>query len=100
MLRTVAAVKGWRVEERWEADGAARAVGCVDGDRDGNGHGDTDTDRDRDRDEDQGTRWGAVRRLEENWKLFERGGHRPYAKRRQRRDRAIEEWEEANEGGD
>ena len=57
----------------------------------------SDGDGDGDRDEDQGTRWGAVRRLEENWKLFERGGHRPYAKRRQRRDRAIEEWEEANE---
>ena len=100
MLRTVAAVKGWRVEERWEADGAARAVGRGDGDGDGNGDEDRDKHGNGDRDEDQGTRWGAVRRLEENWKVFERGGHRPYAKRRQRRDRAIEEWEEANEGSD
>ena len=92
MLRTVAAVKGWRVEERWEADGAAVAAAVR------NGQENEDFDEHGER--DQGTRWGAVRRLEENWKVFERGGHRPYAKRRQRRDRAIEEWEEANEDSD
>ncbi len=71
MLRTVAAVKGWAVEDHW--DDAAP--------------------------EDE-AQWGAVRRLEENWKAFERGRHRPHAKRRQRRDRAIEEWEDANEDSD
>ncbi|KAI0718955.1 TatD DNase family Scn1 [Cerioporus squamosus] len=71
MLRTIAAVKGWAVEEQW--DDAAP---------------------------EEEAQWGAVRRLEENWKKFERGGHRPYTKRRQRRDRAIEEWEDANEDSD
>ncbi|TFK95032.1 TatD DNase family Scn1 [Polyporus arcularius HHB13444] len=71
MLRTVAAVKGWAIEDHW--DDAAP--------------------------EDE-AQWGAVRRLEENWKAFERGRHRPHAKRRQRRDRAIEEWEDANEDSD
>ncbi|KAI0756466.1 hypothetical protein C8Q80DRAFT_32857 [Daedaleopsis nitida] len=66
MLRTVAAVKGWPVEDRWDANA------------------------------DPSSEWGAVRRLEENWKTFERGNHKPYVKRRERRDRAIEEWE-ANE---
>ena len=36
---------------------------------------------------------------EENWKAFERGGHRPNVRRKERRDRAIEEWE-ANEESD
>ncbi|RPD82188.1 TatD DNase family Scn1 [Lentinus tigrinus ALCF2SS1-7] len=71
MLRTVAAVKGWPVEDHWDDTAPADAA-----------------------------QWGAVRRLEENWKKFERGGHRPYSKRRQRRDRAIEEWEAANEDSD
>ena len=69
MLLAVAEVKGWRVEDAWDADAP----------------------------EDQ---WGAVRRLEENWKAFERGGHKAYVKRKQRRDRAIEEWEANNEESD
>ena len=71
MLLAVAEIKGWRVEDAWDADA--------------------------DMPEDQ---WGAVRRLEENWKAFERGGHTAYVKRKQRRDRAIEEWEANNEESD
>ena len=69
ILRTVADVKGWRVEDAWDTDVPE-------------------------------AEWGAVRRLEENWKAFERGGHKPYVKRRLRRDRAIEEWEANNEESD
>ncbi|KAI0652395.1 hypothetical protein C8Q79DRAFT_937444 [Trametes meyenii] len=69
MLCTIAAVKGWRVEDAWD---------------------DAETDE---------AEWGAVRRLEENWKLFERGEHKEYVQRKRRRDRAIEEWE-ANEGSE
>ncbi|KAI1793196.1 TatD DNase family Scn1 [Ganoderma leucocontextum] len=69
MLRTVADVKGWRVEDAWDADVPE-------------------------------AEWGAVRRLEENWKAFERGGHKPYVRRKLRRDRAIEQWEDNNEESD
>ncbi len=69
MLRTVADVKGWRVEDVWDAE-------VPEGD------------------------WGAVRRLEENWKAFERGCHKPYVTRKLRRERAIEEWEANNEESD
>ena len=75
MLRGIAAAKGWRVEDAWDdADAAASAPEAA---------------------------WGAVRRLEENWRLFERGGHRERGGRKRRaRDRAIEEWEEENEESD
>ena len=69
MLRTVADVRGWHVEDAWDPDIPA-------------------------------AEWGAVRRLEENWKAFERGGHKPYVRRKLRRDRAIEEWEANNEESD
>jgi len=48
MLRTIAEVKGWTLEEDWL-------------------YGENDTD---------GEKWGTVRRLEENWKAFQRGGHK------------------------
>ncbi|KAI8981135.1 hypothetical protein BD414DRAFT_549232 [Trametes punicea] len=76
MLRAIAAVKGWHVEDTWEdnEDGTAAAAALPE------------------------TRWGVVRRLEENWRLFERGGHIERLKQRLRRDRAIEEWEATAEG--
>ncbi|KAI0660587.1 hypothetical protein C8Q70DRAFT_913608 [Cubamyces menziesii] len=64
MLCTVAAVKGWRVEDKWEYA--------------------------PDAEEEE---WGAVRRFEENWRLFERGRHEELVTKKRRRDRAIEEWE-------
>ncbi|KAI0363618.1 Metallo-dependent hydrolase [Pilatotrama ljubarskyi] len=75
MLRTVADVKGWRVEDAWDYDEQREEEG----------------------------EWGAVRRLEENWKLFVRGGHderREPDKKRRRRDKAIEDWEASNERSD
>ena len=71
MLRTVAAAKGWRVETAW--------------------------DHPEDEAEEDESMWGAVRRLEENWRAFVRGGHKPRVRRREQRDRAIEEWEAAGE---
>ncbi|KAI0361045.1 Metallo-dependent hydrolase [Trametes cingulata] len=67
MLRTIAEVKGWRVEDAWD-------------------------EAYEDAPEEE---WGAVRRLEENWKVFVRGGHaeREHVKRKRRRDKAIEDWE-------
>lgn len=65
MLQTVADVKGWRIEDAWDDSYAAAPE----------------------------AEWGAVRRLEENWKLFERGGHAERVSTKRRRDRAIEEWE-------
>ncbi|EMD32635.1 hypothetical protein CERSUDRAFT_118666 [Gelatoporia subvermispora B] len=57
MLLTVAEVKGWRVEEAWDEEAAA----------------------------DDPEKWGAVRRLEENWKQFVAGHHKPIKQKRDRR---------------
>jgi hypothetical protein len=65
MVLTVAEVKGWRVEESWDYNE--------------NGEGEE--------------AWGVVRRLEENWKAFKKGGHRnPDAtkKGRNRKQRVLE----------
>lgn len=64
MLLTIAEVKGWSVEESWEDDPPA--------------------DR---------SNWGTVRRLEENWKSFERGAHVPAQKKPSKRQMQLEEWE-------
>ncbi|GBE77438.1 hypothetical protein SCP_0103130 [Sparassis crispa] len=69
MLRTVAEVKGWTVEDAWN-DGL-------------DGVGDED-------------RWGAVRRLEANWRRFEKGGHQPNRKK-PRRKLLLEDWESDEE---
>ncbi|KAI9056986.1 TatD DNase family Scn1 [Trametes sanguinea] len=68
MLRTVAEVKGWRVEDSWDEELESEEA------------------------------WGAVRRLEENWRSFVKGEHQERTKRREKRDRAIEEWEAKAEG--
>ncbi|OBZ79886.1 Cut9-interacting protein scn1 [Grifola frondosa] len=65
MLLIIAEVKGWHVEESWDEDYEKAGE----------------------------ERWGAVRRLEENWKAFERGGHRPATKKNDRRKLLLEEWE-------
>lgn len=46
MVLIVAEVKGWWVEENWDYDGHEKEES-----------------------------WGVVRRLEENWKAFKKGGH-------------------------
>lgn len=43
-----------------------------------------------DLDEDQ---WGAVRKLEENWKAFQRGSHKPYPSKSRGNGKSEEEWE-------
>ncbi|KZT27697.1 Metallo-dependent hydrolase [Neolentinus lepideus HHB14362 ss-1] len=48
MIKIIADVKGWRVEEQWDYD---------------------------DEKSTQQEKWGAVRRLEHNWRAFERGNH-------------------------
>ena len=78
MLRTVAAVKGWRVEDTWDYSDEDAGEDAI-----GNG--------------DHPGRWGAVRRLEANWRAFVRGDHKPRVRRKERRDRAIEEWEAGEE---
>jgi len=61
MLRIVAEVKGWAVEEEWQE--ASEDV----------------------------NQWGVVRRLEANWSAFERGGHIPVVREKKRKDRESEE---------
>ena len=64
MVLTIAEVKGWRVEETWDYD-----------DDDGDGE----------------EAWGVVRRLEENWKAFKRGGHKsPTTNGRRRKQQILE----------
>ncbi|EJD03792.1 TatD DNase family Scn1 [Fomitiporia mediterranea MF3/22] len=53
MVLTIADVKGWKVEEKWE-------------------------------DEVDESKWGVVRRLEHNFKLFMEGGHKPRIKGKKR----------------
>ncbi|TCD64062.1 hypothetical protein EIP91_004570 [Steccherinum ochraceum] len=65
MLCTVAEVKGWSVEEQWDDEAP-----------------------------DDRETWGAVRRLEENWKRFEKGGHLPAGKKPSKRQMQLEDWEE------
>jgi hypothetical protein len=62
MVLTVAEVKGWRVEENW------------------------DYDEHEIRGEET---LGVVKRLEENWKSFKRGGHQN-KKKRDRKQRVLE----------
>ena len=71
MLCTVAEVKGWEVEKTWSYD-------------------------DRDGDDEDSETWGAVKRLEENWKTFIKAGHAPAKKRRNKRQLLLDESE--NEG--
>lgn len=67
IIKVVAEVKGWPIEDHWEADLS----------------------------EDQ---WGVVRRLENNFKLFQRGGHAPIRKK-DRRKLLLEDWESDDESG-
>ncbi|KAI0964243.1 hypothetical protein AcW1_001106 [Taiwanofungus camphoratus] len=70
MLHTVAEVKGWRVESSGEEVEASA----------------------------ESAEWGAVRRLEENWKAFERGGHKPaHVKKEDKRKLLLEESESDEE---
>lgn len=41
--------------------------------------------------------WGAVRKLEHNWKMFKGGGHQPVRKN-DKRNPLPEDWESGDEG--
>lgn len=65
MIQTIADVKGWTVEDRWDDNATSDS-------------------------------WGVVRRLENNWKTFQKGGHAPIRKKDKRR-LLLEDWESDEE---
>jgi hypothetical protein len=60
MLKAVSEIKGWPIEQEWIDD--------------------EDLDGADGRSKIPENEWGAVRRLEANWKAFLKGGHRPEQK--------------------
>ena len=61
MLKVVAQVKGWTVESHWDYSEVE--------------------DGQKERQES----WGAVKRLEENWKIFQQGNHPTIRKKNNRK---------------
>ncbi|THH21225.1 hypothetical protein EW146_g296 [Bondarzewia mesenterica] len=76
MVRIVAEVKGWRVEHNWSDE----------------------YEVERETDE---SAWGVVRRLEENWRSFVKGGHKPVAVKSSRKGK-WDDWgnNESESGGE
>ena len=72
MLNTVSEIKGWTIEQEW----------IDDEDVDGVSTGPKISERE----------WGAVRRLEANWKAFLKGGHRPEQKVLSKFKRFQNDW--------
>ena len=72
MLNTISEIKGWPIEQEWIDDEDADGV---------------DT-KPRIPEKD----WGAVRRLEANWKAFLKGGHRPEKKVLSKFKRFQSDW--------
>lgn len=70
MLKIVAELKGWTIERGWNY---------------------TDADVNVDG-------WGAVKRIEENWKAFQRGGHPSIRKKRDKRQLLLSDSETDGEG--
>lgn len=66
MLNTVSEIKGWPIEQEWIDD--------------------------EDLDGVPESEWGAVRRLEANWKAFLKGGHRPEQKVPSKFKRFQNDW--------
>ncbi|KAF9650531.1 Metallo-dependent hydrolase [Thelephora ganbajun] len=79
MLNTVSEIKGWPIEQEWIDE--------------------EDTDGVNTRPKIPEEEWGAVRRLESNWKAFLRGGHRPEQKILSKFKRFHNDWvsDEADE---
>jgi len=69
MLNTVSEIKGWPIEQEWIDD--------------------EDTIPEKE--------WGAVRRLETNWKAFVKGGHRPEKKVLSKFKRFQNDWASGDE---
>ncbi|KAF9785561.1 TatD DNase family Scn1 [Thelephora terrestris] len=72
MLNTVSKIKGWPIEQEWTDDGDIDGVGARLNIPEGE--------------------WGAVRRLEVNWKAFLKGGHRPEQKVLSKFKRFQNDW--------
>ena len=72
MLHTVSEIKGWPIEQEWTDDEDVNGVGAG-----------------RQKPESE---WGAVRRLEANWKSFLKGGHRPEQKVLSKFKRFQNDW--------
>lgn len=70
MLNTVSEIKGWPIEQEWIED--------ADGDVTGSSIPESE--------------WGAVRRLEANWKAFLKGNHRPQQKVLSKFKRFQNDW--------
>ena len=66
MIQTIAEVKGWGVESVWQENA------------------------------DAPDSWGVVRRLEHNWMVFQKGGHKPIRKK-DKRKLLLEDWESDEE---
>lgn len=80
MLNTVSEIKGWPIEQEWSVDEALDGV---------------DTNLKIPESE-----WGAVRRLEANWKAFLKGGHRPEQKVPSKAKRFQNDWVSDDELGE
>jgi len=80
MLNTVSEIKGWPIEQEWindeDVDGADTKPKIPEGE------------------------WGAVRRLEANWKAFVKGGHRPEKKVLSKFKRFQNDWVSDDEAGE
>jgi len=74
MLNTVSGVKGWPIEQEWADDD------------------DEDVDGANARPKIPESEWGAVRRLEANWRAFVKGGHRPEQKVLSKFKRFQNDW--------
>ena len=72
MLKTVSEIKGWPIEQEWVDDEDPASI---------------DT-----RPRIPENEWGAVRRLEANWKAFVTGGHRPEKKVLSKFKRFQKDW--------
>ncbi|KAI0046611.1 Metallo-dependent hydrolase [Auriscalpium vulgare] len=87
MVLTIAQTRGWRVEDAWDYPEVADESEIVG--------------------EDAREGWGVVRRLEENWRAFLRGGHAPpgaekkvgKSSARRRRDYSYDVWDSGEESG-
>ena len=66
IVRIVAEVKGWRIEEDWNYPS-------------------------EDGDEAERENWGVVKRLETNWEAFRRGGHSVSPKREKKKRASVRE---------
>lgn len=72
ILNTVSEIKGWPIEQEWIDD--------------------EDVDGVNTRTRIPESEWGAVRRLEANWKTFVKGGHRPEQKVLSKFNRFKNDW--------